>query len=155
MRTRRLLTLALGSLVAYGAILSVATVVRGSAEIFPFFSWQLFAGVPAPIDQDYGVRLTAADGRAIAPAVYFEDAASYISASHSISARALIQDLGRNLERKRSPQSARERAILESRYLQDLGSGRYQVVRRRFDVIDRVDCRCFIEEAVVAEFSLR
>ena len=65
-----------------------------------------------------------------------------------------MQRFGQGVEAA-DPVSVEEaRRVLESRYLGHFDALSYELVRRRYDVLDRVTCDCFTDEVVIGEFSI-
>ena len=139
-------------LAAYGGLL----LLRGPREpeqIYPVSRWELFSRVPERERDSYSIRFVEVDGRVLDEPVYFEDADEFIRNTQSPTAYAVLQDLGRSLERGALLQAAHHQALIETAHLQQLTSARYEVVRRRFDILDRHDCDCFLSETVIGELA--
>jgi hypothetical protein len=139
------------ALVAYVAVLLFGVAV-GQREVFPFFRWDLFARVPAAVSTDYSVRLVAVDGEPLPRPVWFEDAHRYLSRAGSVDAKRLMWTLGEAVEDERTESAASARRLLETTYLADAPSVDYELVHRRFDPVERMDCRCFEEERVIGRY---
>ena len=111
--------------------------------------------MPNAEQEDYGIRFVEVDGRPVDPPVYFEEADELISTSHSPVAQSTIRNIGRAVEQDRPGVLAENRALFEGRHLQELDSATYEVVKRRYDLIERVDCiDCFEDETVLDEFTV-
>lgn len=126
---------------------------RNSTEVLPFFNWSLFSRVPATEQVHYSIRLVVVDGEAIDPPVYFDEAEDILSTSKLPEANEVLQDLGAAAAAGDDVAVAEIQTLLESRFLNGLDSATYEVVRRRYDIVDRIECRCFLEETVLAERS--
>jgi hypothetical protein len=126
---------------------------RNADEALPFFNWSLFSRVPAREGTHYSIRLVEVDGSELDEPVYFDEASDIVSTSGLPEASTVMQDLGRAMEDgdEAAVDAARER--LESRFLAELDSATYEVVRRRFDIVERLDCSCYLEETVLGELS--
>jgi hypothetical protein len=151
--TDRLVAIGAAFLVLYGSVLAW----NGPAdadEAFPFFNWSLFSEMPDPIATDYSIRFTRVDGEDLAEPVYFEDAAEFVNTTGSPEAYQTIQRLGSALAGDRILQVAENQDRLELAFLAGLSQADYEVVRRRFDILERRECDCFISETVVAEGSV-
>ena len=153
--SERVARITLGLLLVYSAIVAVSVPAPIDKEVFPFFRWELFARTPERHRSDYGVRFTEVDGRQLERPVYFEEASGFIPTSRSPDAQAAIKDLGEATEHHDSEHATRNRDLLESRHLQALTSATYEVVRRTYDVLERVDCiSCYDDDRVVATYEL-
>jgi hypothetical protein len=147
-------------LIAVGAaFMLVYTVVlaqKGTEkpETFPFTSWSLFSKVPDREGTDYSLRFTSANGAGLAEPVYFEDAEALRLPTDAPAAIEVIQQLGRHLAGDRQDQVATTRALLESKYLTAVDRADYEVVRRRYDRLERYECDCFSQVDVLDRFSL-
>jgi hypothetical protein len=127
---------------------------RNATEVLPFFNWSLFSRVPAPDQVHYSVRLLEIDGAALDPPVFFDEASDLLPGAQAPEANELLQHLGRSLEAGDEAAVADARAALESRFLNGLDSAVYEVVRRRYDIVDRLECDCYLEETSLREFTL-
>jgi hypothetical protein len=158
--SERLARAILAFLLVYGLIVAHAVFLqltehRTSEEIFPFFKWDLFSRVPNSDQEDYGIRFVEVDGRPVDPPVYFEEADELISTSRSPDAQSTIRNIGRAVEHDQPVVLAENRALFEGRQLQGLDSATYEVVKRRYDLIERIDCvDCFEDETVLDEFTM-
>jgi hypothetical protein len=81
-------------------ILVTSIVLLGSIrvtqrEIFPFFSWALFADVPDRVEQA-AIVITHVDGEALLRPMRFQEALSVVTRPHSVVAYHSIQDLARS-----------------------------------------------------------
>jgi len=159
-RSERLAKAILAFLLVYGLIFAHAVFVqvtehRASPERFPFFKWELFSRVPRSQQEDYGVRFVEVDGQPVDPPVYFEQADEFLSTSRSPDAQSTIRNIGRAVEHDQPVLLTDNRALFEGRHLQELESATYEVVKRRYDLVERVDCiGCFEEETVLDEFTV-
>jgi len=122
-------------------------------EMFPVFNWQLFSKVPPAVNTSYGIRVLEVDGEAVDPPRYFEESKDIFPHAKSPEAATLIRAFGGHLEAGRMPEVAFVREVLESRYFEPHTSVRYQVVRRRYHVLERVECECYLAEEVMDEFE--
>lgn len=137
-------------LVGYSAMLLVAG--PSGPERFPFFKWSLFSVVPDEETVDFGIRVVEVGGRPVSPPRYLEDATGLGLPTHSIDAVTLTQELGAAVTEGRIDDAEAARAILEVRFLSGPAPVRYELVRRRFDLLERRECAdCFIEEEVLDE----
>jgi hypothetical protein len=122
-------------------------------ETFPFFRWELFSRVPATQGSAYNVRLVEVNGKDLDPPVYFADAGAYISSSKAPEALNVMQELGRWTESDDSARAAYARSLFETRFFGELESVRYELVLQRYDILERLDCECFLAERTVATYS--
>ena len=104
-------------------------------EIFPFYSWFLFAKTPGQAEK-YALILISAKGELLAHETLFEEAGSLVRRAHSITAQRVIQNLGQAIEAKDAANILMYRNKLEERYLYPLTD--YQVMRVRYNPLTRV-----------------
>jgi hypothetical protein len=148
--SRAAVRILVGVLVVYLAVVAVNG-PRNSTEIFPFFNWELFSRVPPAERESYSIRLVAVNGQAIEP-VYFEKARRYLSTTAIPDAATLLQRIGLSVARGDDARADSQRRLFESRFLAELHSAQYELVRRRYSVLDRLECDCFTEETVVRRY---
>lgn len=142
-------------LVGYVGLIGLRERTADGTELFPFFKWELFSSVPNRESQDFTIRLLEIDGRVLDEPLYFADAGEHISTAKSPDAVETINRFGEAVRDDRPLVADRQRTLVEGGFLYELGSARYQLVQRRFDLIDRIRCAdCFVEERVLAEFEL-
>jgi hypothetical protein len=143
----RLVRVAIAFCVFYAAL----PVLAHRSEVFPVFSWSLFSSTPDPIREDFGVRLLELDGRELSPPVYLEQS-GLVSGGAAAQAREAVQRLSRAL-RQNDDQLPALVAFFESTYFDQYSTGRYQVVLRRYDILERGSCDCYLSEEVLAEID--
>jgi len=152
-RTTRLVLATAAILIVYLGIM-VQNGPRNGVERFPFFRWELFSRIPTRERESYSIRLTEVNGKALKAPVYFEDADGLVAERRSPSAYQTLQQLGRFTDAKDEMRAAFARQVLETRFMPEITEGRYEVVRRRFDILERLECSCFITETVIGEQSI-
>jgi hypothetical protein len=140
-------------LVVYLVVL-VANGPRNGDEVFPFFNWELFSRVPEPERTSWSVRLVEVNGEPLPDGVYFEDAGGIVPLAGSSAAFVTMQRFGQGVEAADPVRVDEARRVLESRYLGHFDAVSYELVRRTYDVLDRVTCDCFTDEVVIGEFSI-
>jgi hypothetical protein len=136
----------------YGGLLAL----RGPTnpdQIYPASRWELFSRVPERERDSYSIRFVEVDGQVLDEPVYFEKADAFIANPQSPTAYAVLRDLGLSVERGEPLKIAHHKELLETAHMQTIDTARYEVVRRRFDILDRLECDCFLEETVVGELS--
>jgi hypothetical protein len=121
-------------------------------ERFPLFGWSLFSDVPQPRGVDYSVRLLELDGERFDPPVYFEDA-GIVNQARVVQAVRALRRFGTAAQGDDPNVTAFHADRFQEVYLTEYTSGRYELVRRSFDVRDRYECDCFADEEVIGEFS--
>ncbi len=126
-----------------------------SPEIFPFFSWDLFSSVPQPVASNYGLRIHEVDGQILHEPIYFEHADRFFRNAKSIEAFTLIQNLGHAISTRNTTEAETIRQMLEMTHLQDASTLSYEVVFRRFDVIERWQGKPFLEEIPMALYEIK
>jgi hypothetical protein len=151
--TDRLAVVGVAFVALYGAVLAWHGPAR-TVEVFPFFNWSLFSTVPERVSTDYSIRFIDVGGDALDPPVYFEEARSFLPTSASPGARQVIRELGKAVDEGHPLRLVRNQQILEREYLAALEQADYELVRRRFDIVDRRSCDCFISETVIGTGSV-
>lgn len=153
-RTTIHLALTVAVLVVYsGVLLWVGP--TSHVEQFPFFKWQLFSKVPSEINTSYGVRLLEVDGQELDPPRYFEKSDDLFgNRARSPEAATLLKSWGGHLEAFRPLRAEASRELFETRFLQSATTVHYEVVKRRYDIIERVECDCFVSEEVIGEYHV-
>jgi hypothetical protein len=122
-------------------------------ERFPLFSWNLFSNASNPTGTDYSVRLVEADGLKARLPVYYERSGLQ-SGGREIQGYTALQRLGQAFDQGQKLRVETLRNAFESSYLNDLTHVRYELVRRTFNIRDRVDCdSCFTKETVLATYG--
>lgn len=140
-------------LVAYAGLMAV----RGPHhpdQVYPVARWDLFSRVPPSERTSYSIRFVEVDGRVLDEPVYFEKADAFVGNTASPTAYQLLQDLGRAAEREQPLRMAGYLDLLTTSHLQTIGSARIEVVKRRFDIVERLECDCFLQEDVLAELEV-
>jgi hypothetical protein len=122
----------LGSIALFGTILGLA----GRHEIFPFYSWFLFAQVPGPTTRYTILLYSLGEGRPLGEPLRLEQAGpDQVPRPHSVAAAHLVQELGRAWRRGDQQELWRLRRVLESTYLPP--SCRYALVRFQNDPLEQ------------------
>ena len=152
-RSTRLVLCVVAVLTVYGTLMA-QNGLRAPRERFPFFKWELFSRIPPPQRDSYSIRLIEVNGEKLEKPVYFEDAKGIIGRSNSPEGYQTLQQFGRAVERGQFLRSANTKEILESRFMPELTQARYELVQRHFDVLERIECHCFISEKVIGEYQL-
>lgn len=122
-------------------------------RLFPLNSWALFSKVPAEVT-DYGVRLLELNGERIT-APNFVERGGPRPALATVEAYGLIQKLGRALGNDDRHSVGRARRALEGIYLSGAEPFRYEVVRRRYDPIERWGGGALRAAETVGQFDSR
>jgi len=128
-RTRRGIALFLALYFAGGLL----TLLRPEEEVFPVYSWFLFALVPGAGEQ-YGLLLEEVNGQPVEPPRLYQEAAGLVRSPHSVIAHKLIQRFGAAVE-SRDPVQSGARELLEKNWLPL--QARYAVVKLNADPIAR------------------
>ena len=102
-------------------------------EVFPFFSWSLFALTPQAGPQ-YGLLLLEVNGRAVDPPRLFEEADGLVAAPHSVTVFQLAQIFGAAVEAGRADRE-HYRELLEKNWLPP--RTKYELVKFNSDPIAR------------------
>ncbi len=109
------------------------TLLSSEREIFPVYSWFLFALVPQA-DTQYALLLEEADGKTIEPPCLYQEGDGWVAQPHSVRVFQLVQKLGAACERN-LPEQARYRELLEKNWLP--ARTRYELVKVNGDPIAR------------------
>ncbi|MEM7331236.1 MAG: hypothetical protein AAF490_04020 [Chloroflexota bacterium] len=138
-------------IVIYTAVSYTTTRFRGS-ELFPFFNWSLFTKVPNE-KHDFGLRLLTVDGEPLSEPIYFEEADAWFDEAHSIVAYQAIQQFGSAVREADETTIEEIRPFVESTYLENQ-TVRYELVRRTYLPISRVQTGAFVNEEVLGQFEV-
>src|SRR5271154_5944071 len=77
------------------------TLLHPAMEVFPVYSWFLFALTPQAGPQ-YGLLLREVNGRAVEPPRLYQDADGLIVSPHAVTVFSLVQQLGGAVEHGQS-----------------------------------------------------
>lgn len=123
-------------------------------EALPFFTWSLFSQVPDREQVHYSLRLVDVDGTRLDPPRYFDEASDLVAAAQLSEANELVQAVGLRLDAGEDAEAEELLVLFESRFLNEFDEATYEVVRRRYDVVDRLTCDCDIDATVLGTFTL-
>lgn len=155
-RSRATVLVAVGLLAMYSIFVARGAVAfsekRSAPEIVPFFVWELFSRVPAPVQREYRIRMTAMDGTRLGEPVPYEE--TTLPMHQAGPAQNIMSALGHAYARGDVDALATYRTIWESRYLHPLTSASYQLVKVEYDIAERYECGCYRSETVITEFSM-
>ncbi len=134
-------------------VLGLATLALPRQEVFPCYSWFLFALVPGRESQ-YAVRLQEVRGQKLAEPVLFQDADNFVDEPHNVMVRDLVQQWGAAVENGRLDEQARLRRVMEKDYLPT--PCRYELVVLTYEPLTRwrtgrYDVRSLEEYTVTGE----
>ena len=101
-------------------VAGIGTLLLPAREIFPFYSWFLFALVPQNSTTHYDLILHEVNGRHLDPPVRYQEADGLVPSPHSVTVYRLTQRLG-------ATQDAHARELLEKDWLPP--GTRYEIVR--------------------------
>ncbi len=102
-------------------------------EVYPVFSWFLFALVRQP-EAQYGLLLHEVNGRSVEPPCLYQDAEGRISQPHNVIVFQLTQKFGAAVERH-EPEQQKYRELLEKNWLPS--RKRYELVKVNADPVAR------------------
>jgi hypothetical protein len=126
-------------------------VIHRSPEVFPFFGWDLFSTVPAPVSRDYSARIYGIDGSS--KPTWYENA-ELNSAAQEVQGYILLQRLGQSLATGQKFAAAIQLKQFETAYLNSLPKVRFEIVQRTYDIRKRVDCQtCFLSDKVLGSYT--
>ncbi|MEM9400047.1 MAG: hypothetical protein AAF984_07535 [Verrucomicrobiota bacterium] len=120
-------------LIAYflGGILFLATPKK---EIFPIFSWFLFALTPNP-DAEFNIRIIEYEGKAITPARLYNEAGDQVKSANSIKVPVLADAMGKAIEKHDLQAFERARKVFENTFL--IHPSTYELVEITYDPMKR------------------
>lgn len=133
-------------------LIAYSTIGLPQRELFPFFSWELFSHIPPKEITSYGIRFNSANGNELNEPLYFEDAMHLTRHAESVDAFVTLQSLGSAIEQNDLVQVATSQQLLQSTYFGDISAAEYEIVRRRFDLLERWQSNQYLEEEVIAHF---
>jgi hypothetical protein len=110
----------------------ILTLLHPAQEVFPVYSWFLFALVPQT-EPDYALLLHEVNGRPAEPPRLYQEASDLVNSPHSITVYELTQQMGKALKRGENESSYRE--LLERNWLPPRTS--YDLVKIYADPIVR------------------
>jgi hypothetical protein len=116
-RTRR----GVAFFLAFYFIVGLGTLLLPTREVFPFYSWFLFALVPQG-EPHYELILYEVNGQSLDPPRRYQEAESWVSSPHSVTVYKLTQQIGATND----PQA---RELLEKSWLPP--KTRYQIVKNK------------------------
>jgi hypothetical protein len=152
---QRLLLATAAFLVLYVGVIAVNSPTGGAEEVFPLYSWDLFSRVPPRDNLDYDLRLIALNGRKLETPLYFSEAGPFVAGSRSPEAALVIEKFGKALARHDRVAADHQQNLLDGRFLVNVKTVSYEIVRRRWNLLERSKCHCFEEEVVVGRFEHR
>jgi hypothetical protein len=114
--------------------LGLLTLLLPRREVFPVYSWCLFALVPGQ-ESRYALRLQEVRGQKFAEPVLYQEADSLVADPHSVTVRELVQQFGLAVEKGRVRQQLRIRRLMEKDHLPSLC--RYELVIITYDPLIR------------------
>lgn len=136
----------------YSAVL-LWTGPTSAIETFPVFNWQLFSKVPHPVSTSYGVRIREVDGVPLEPPRYFEEAGDLFPNAGAPEAPTAAKAWAQHIKAGRLPEAAYVEELYEARFMANARSVRYELVERRYDIRERIECDCFVSEEVIGDFE--
>lgn len=148
---RLIWSILLGGLLSYmiAGFLTFNISQKKSNEIFPIFSWFLFAEVPQKNHVRYTLRIYQADDRVLPQPLLFSESEAFTNPK-SVSANKLIQDLGKAVVSQKSSEITRIRQLLEENQIHRIQ--RYELIKMTYDPVERfktgkmdVESICFFE----------
>lgn len=110
------------------------TLLHPREEVFPVYSWFLFALVPQQRTL-YAVVLHEAEGRPLPQPIAYQEAIDVVRDPHNVVVHQLIQQLGAALEKQDAAQVAKLRRLLETNYLP--ARSRYEVAKIGYEPLRR------------------
>lgn len=122
-----------GFFLAYLA-LALSGLPNRDKEIFPFYSWFLFAAVPHA-GNHYEVRILKNGGQSFNPPIPYAQAANIAIFPQAITAYQFIQKMGRSYDRGDSAEFAELAGLFQRDFL--IGATTYQLLRIYYDPIER------------------
>ena len=96
--------------------LGLLTLLLPQRELFPLYSWFLFALVPGQESQ-YALRLQEVSGRKLAEPVLYQDAEGLVADPHNVTVRELVQQFGLAVEKGQVQEQLSIRRVMEKDHL--------------------------------------
>ena len=124
--------------------------IDGWPRTYPIDSWSLFSKVPNTIT-DYSIRIVELNGVALSHPIWFEQGTS--KHSHSHSARSVTLLMGEALSKGDEREADRLRNVFQSNFVSDLPGARFELVRRRYEVLERFKTDQFDDLTVLLIFN--
>jgi hypothetical protein len=152
-RTNRLIAAVCVLLLVHSGVVLWLARSRDESEVFPLFKWDLFSAAPLPDSRDFTIRLVEVNGVVLDEPVYFSEAREYVSTARNQDAPIVFNGLGKALEDDALLRQAASLELVNGRFLAELSSARYEVVRRHYNVLERIECDCFDDVVVLGEFA--
>lgn len=106
-------------------------------EIFPLFTWELYAKVPNRIN-DYTIRIISINDEKLTPPIYYQDSKKYFSKAHSVSAYFAFKKLGEAVRSGKKINIDFERRYIEQIYLSGYKSLEYEIIVRKYNPIAKI-----------------
>ena len=120
-------------LAGYFAV-GLSTLLLPRREVFPVYSWFLFALVPGQ-ESRYALRLQEVRGQKLAEPVLYQNADGLVADPHSVTVRELVQQFGLAVEKGRVREQLRIRRMMEKDHLPS--PCRYELVIITYDPLVR------------------
>ena len=114
--------------------LGLLTLLLPRREVFPVYSWCLFALVPGQ-ESRYVLRLQEVQGKKFAEPVLYQEADSLVADPHSVTVRDLVQRFGLAVEKGQVREQLRIRRMMEKDHLPP--ACRYELVVITYDPLIR------------------
>jgi hypothetical protein len=125
----------IASLVAYACMGLFERTVRDGTEIYPFFSWFLFAYIPNPSEDTFTVAFHAVGDEVYDPALTFSESRPLFDKIHQSPTEYIyaIQEFGRSVSTGRTDLAGQYRASFERMFSGQ--AARYELFRMSYDPI--------------------
>ena len=114
--------------------LGLLTLLLPRREVFPLYSWFLFALVPGQ-ESRYALRLQEVRGQKLAEPLLYQDAESFVADPHNVTVREIVQQFGLAVEKGQVQEQLRIRRMMEKDHLPP--SCRYELVIITYDPLAR------------------
>lgn len=122
------------------------------SEIFPFFSWSLFATVPAETN-DYSIRIVEYDGRKLENPVFFENYHELFPSGKIVVALLNVRTLGQYLTEGNDKKSREYLNLLKSLYPGVLENCKFEIVKRAYNPLERYKYNRFKKIEVIKIYN--
>jgi hypothetical protein len=106
-------------------------------EIFPIFSWRLFAVTPSEVD-DYTLRIISYNGRKLEEPIFFEEGEPLFQKKTTAIAYNNLQGLGKATAEGDLETSAEKLQLLRSIYPGIIENMNFEIVKRTYNPLDRL-----------------
>jgi len=125
--------------------------IKGKNEIFPIFTWSLFAKIPNKL-VDYELKIISYDGEIFTSAEYLYQSDHFSRGVKSITNFKLIQKYGKAVKNKNQKNIKKYQQLINNIVFHDK-EVKYVLVKRTFDPIKRWNTKLYDDLEIISSFS--